>query len=436
LTLTRPDGATRIVILGGGFAGAYCAQALGREARRGVVDVTLIDRHDYFAFTPLLFEAGIGALEPRHAVVPLRDFTRSTTFRMAEVTGVDFERREVRIGLLGEDVGRTVPYDHLVIALGSVTRLPDIPGLREHGLELKSLRDAIALRDRAIQMLEVADALDDPERRQTLLHFVVVGANFNGVEVAGELEGLVREAGHRYPGVRASDSRVTLVEITDRILRALDPDLSDYAMRRMRARGIEVLLETTVKEIRRDTVRLSDDRVLAARTVIWCGGIAPNPLLEQLRLPTDDRGYLLCEPDMRVRGRDDVWAIGDCAVNPGADGIPYPPTAQHAVQQGRALAHNLVLAARGKPTPPARVRTRGELVALGCRTGVARVFGVKLSGFLAWFLWRTVYLFKMPGFARKIRVALDWTVSLLFSQDYVQLGVHRTDEPPKGVSGS
>jgi NADH dehydrogenase len=300
-----------------------------------------------------------------------------------------------------------------------------VPGLREHGFEIKSLSDAISLRDRVIRHLEVADAIDDARLRSALLHFVVVGGNFTGVEVAGELDVVLRKASSVYGRVRPEDCRVTLVEITDRVLPALDVDLSAFAERRMRRRGINIRLGSSIVRVSQDSAELRDGELLSTSTVIWCAGIAPSPLIQKLPLPVDERGYVRCQPDMRVEARDNIWAIGDCAVNPDPDGAPYPATAQHAVQQGEQLARNIVRVVRGHATQPCRIKSRGALVALGCRTGVARVFGMKLSGFAAWFLWRTVYLLTMPGLARKLRVGLDWTVAAFFSRDYVELGVHR-----------
>jgi NADH dehydrogenase len=418
----------RIVVLGGGFAGAHCIHHLQKKLRRGEAEVLLIDRNNYAVFTPLLIEAGTGSLEPRHAVVPLRAFLESADFRMAEVTGVDFEKQQVTYRLMGENADEQVPYDHLVIALGSVTRLPRVPGLREHGHEMKSLADAVALRDRAIGLLEQADAIADSEERRALLHFVVVGGNYTGVEVAGEFDMFLRGATRLYPHVGEDDVRVTLIELSDRILRALDEDLSDYATSHLRKRGVQVLLETTVTAIDRDRVTLHDGRTLDALTVIWCAGIDQNPVVRQWELPADDLGYTLCERDLRVKGMDNVWAVGDGAVNIDADGNNYPATAQHAVQQGRHLARNLAAALRGRPTRPCDIRSKGALAALGCRTGVAKVYGIKLSGFAAWWLWRSVYLMKMPTLARKARVMLDWTIDLLFSRDYVQLGIHRSPD--------
>lgn len=423
--------APSIVILGGGFAGAYCAQTLERELRSRRARILLLDRNNYFIFYPFLVEAGTGNLQPRHAVVPIRAFLRSATFRMADVIGVDTGLQKVTYQLAGAEIVQTAHYDHLVVALGSVTRMPAVPGLREHGYEIKSVPDAIALRDRAIQLLELAEGVDDPARRRALLHLVIVGASFTGAEVAGSFHEMLRRASRQYPGLKPDDCRVTLVEMADRILPALDRDLSTFAEQRMRRRGIDVRLNTTVTAVHGDHVVLQPtggqggEEILPTHTTIWCAGIEPSPLVRKLPLPTDRLGYILCEPDLRVKGFDNVWGIGDCAVNPGPQGNAYPPTAQHAVREGKHLARNIARTWRGQAPEPFVYRSQGALAALGCRTGVAKVFDYKLSGFAAWFLWRTVYLTKMPGIARKIRVAMDWTIELLLGRDEVQLGVHR-----------
>ncbi len=435
MTDRRP---TRIVILGGGYGGAYCAQALEKRLRGSAAEVLLIDRHNYFVFYPLLIEAGTGSLEPRHAVVPIRAFLRKKTeFRMAEVLGVDFDDRSVTYRLVGAAESERVPYDHLVLSLGSVTRLPEVPGLREHGREIKSLTDAVALRDRAITMLELANATADAARRRELLHFVVVGGNFTGVEVAGEFDVFLRHASRQYRHVREDECRITLIELSDRILQALGDDLSAFAERHLRRRGVDIRLKTTVTAVEPERVTLSSGQTLAAHTLIWCAGIEPNPLIKELGLPVDDRGYIRCDRDLRVEGMECVWAIGDGAVNLDRQGRAYPATAQHAVRQGVHLARNLAAVLRGAPAKPCDIKSKGAIAALGCRTGVAKVFGLQLSGFAAWWLWRTVYLMKMPKLSRKVRVALDWTIDLLFSRDYVQLGVHhapaRPDAPPAGT---
>jgi len=417
----------RIVILGGGFAGAYAAQSLERQLRRlpapGAL-ITLIDRHNFFVFYPLLIEAGTGSLEPRHAVVSIRSFLRSTRFRMAEVTGIDIQAGTVTCSLAETREIDTIPFDHLVIALGSVTRMTEMPGLQENAFQLKSLADAVALRDHAIEMLEVADGTDDAAARRSLLHFVVVGGNFSGVEVAGELDAFLRQAAKQYTGFSPADISITLVEHSDRLLGALDPDLAEYALKNLRSRGLTVLLKTGVVAVGPDFAQLSTGAKISSRTVVWCAGVAPTPLTLALPVPRDERGYIECERDLRVKGFDNIWAIGDCADNPGPDGKPYPATAQHAVQQARHVGPNIARVLCGEPTRPCDIHTKGWLAAMGCRTGVARVMGLKISGFLAWWLWRTVYLMKTPGWGRRVRVAIEWTLELFFRRDYVQLGVH------------
>lgn len=427
---TRP----RIVIVGGGFAGAYCAQELEGRLGRDEAEVVLIDRNNYFIFYPLLVEAGTGSLEPRHAVVSIRAFLKRTRFVMGTVEGVDMTTREISFILPDGETRSVLGYDHLVLAPGSVTKLPPVPGLEEHGFQIKSLDDAVTLRDRAIRLLEQADCVDDPQARQALLHFVIVGSNFTGIEVAGELHVFLHRAASRYQNIEDSDIRVTVVELADRILPALDDDLSDFASEHLRRRGMTVELETSVDRVATDHAVLSDGRTVGTHTVIWCAGIAPSPLVGRLDVPTDERGYILCERDLRVRDRDAVWAIGDSAVNTDAGGEAYPATAQHATRQGTHAARNLVRVLRGEPTTPCDIVNLGAIAALGCRTGVAKIFGFKLSGFPAWFAFRTVYLMKMPGLARKIRVALDWTIDLFFTRDAVQLGLTGLRRPRAGDS--
>jgi len=415
----------RVVVIGGGFGGAYAARALQRKAGGDRVDVTLIDRRNYFIFYPLLVEAGTGSLEPRHAVVSLRSITDGARFRMADVRHIDTDAQTVTVNLIGADRPQTIRYDHLVIALGSVTRLPDIDGLAEHACELKSLADAVALRDRAIALLERADAVDDPRVRRELLHFVVVGGSYTGVELVGEFDMFLKAASKEYDNVGPDDIQLTLVELADRILPTLDEELAEYAAANLRRRGVRLVLGESVNRVGADEVELTTGETLATRTCIWTAGIAPPPAIADWPLPRDERGYIECERDLRVKAMATVWAIGDCAVNPDKEGRPYPATAQHASRMGKAVAGNILRAIAGQPTRPFDYKTQGSLAPLGCRTAVAKVFGIKLSGFLAWWLWRTVYLIKMPGIGRKLRVALDWTFDLLFGREYVQLGVHR-----------
>jgi NADH dehydrogenase len=423
LPFTR-GGVVRIVVIGGGFAGTYCAQALERRISSSDAEIVLLDRKNFVSFTPLLVEAGTGALEPRHAVVPIRSCLRRTRFCMVDVEGIDFERHVV---LHTDAAGRpgTTKFDHVVLALGSVTLMPPVPGLKEFGHGMKDLTDAVGLRDRMIQVLEWADSEQDAERVGRLQHMVVVGASFTGVEVAGEYLAFMRHASRRYPNLDPAACRVTVVERSDRILGALSAKLAARAKRDLEKLGVTFRLETSVREIRDDEVLLDDGTTLDSATAVWCAGIAAPSLLRSLDVPRDARGYVTCDEHLRVTDRENVWAIGDCAATLRPSGEVNPATAQQAVREGAHLARNLAAVLRGKPTRPLRPRSAGSLAALGTHRGVGVVYGLEVSGFLAWFLWRTVYLWKIPGLTRRLRVAIDWTLDLFFPKDYVQLGIHR-----------
>jgi len=416
-----------ILILGGGFGGAYCASYLEKRLRRMSVSVTLVDRHNYFIFYPLLVEAGTGSVQPRHAVVPIRKFLRKTRFLMASIRSIDISRQIVRVQLENQ-IEQDLHYDHLVLGLGSITSLPPVPGLKEYAYQMKTLPDAIALRDRAIQLLEETDATNDREKARQLLHFAVVGGNYTGIEVAGEFDDYMKRAARRYPNVQPDDIKITLVDINDRVMSMLDEELSDWATRHLIERGIDIRLKELATEITPDSLILKSGARIPASTVIWCAGIAAPPVLQNTGLPLDRRGYVLCNPDLRVQGFTNIWGVGDCAVKPDPDGHPYPATAQLAIDQARQLADNLHAILRGKPTKPCTFRSKGMLAAFGRFDAVAKVFRFRVTGFLAWFLWRTVYLMKMPGLARKARVAIDWTLDMMFGRDYVELGVHRVTQ--------
>ena len=424
--IPAPSAKQRIVILGGGFAGAYCAKALERF-RDANYEVVLIDRHNYFVFYPLLIEAGTAKIEPRHTVVPLRPFLKRTRFLSGEIVGVDTSARKVSYHTPKREGLRELEYDHLVVALGSSTRMPDIPGLRERAFRMKTLADAIALRDHAIQMLELADSSTNAAEKTALLQFVVVGGNFTGVELAGHLQELLNRASRYYDNVHSTECRIILLELSERILSALDEELSDYAAVHLSRLGVDIRLQTSVQQILPDFVRLTTGEQLATNTVIWCAGVAPNPVISKLDLPRDPNGYILCDRDLLVTGFRNVWAIGDCAVNLDAQDRPYPAMAQHAIQEGRFLAENLLRVFKGDPALPCDIKTRGSLAAIGQHRGVARIGRYRLAGLTAWLLNRAYYLSKIPGAARKLRIGFDWCLDLIFSPDYVQVGIHTPD---------
>ena len=418
---------TRIVILGGGFGGAYLAQSLQKLGRRCDLEITIIDRNNFFVFYPLLVEAGTGSIEPRHCTVPIREFARSSELLMAEVKDVDLPGREVICRLIGDDADRRVAFDHLVVALGSVTRiLPEhiVSGVREHAFEMKHMTDAVAIRDRAIELLELANATDDLEEKRRLLHFVIVGGNVTGIEVIGELENFVRDATVQYAHLRREDCSFTVVEGAPSILSILPTHLHDWSRHNLEERGIVIRENLTVKEVHEDHVITSEDERIACSTVIWTAGIAPNPVLGQFKgFPLNNFGGLECEADYGVKGLDGVWGLGDCASVPGLDGKPMPPLAQIAIRQAPQLASNIIASIEGRPTKPADVHVQGILVPLGRHKGVAKLKGIRVEGFFAWAMWRAIYLMKTPGWRRRLRLMMDWFINLFCKRDYVQLGM-------------
>jgi NADH:quinone reductase (non-electrogenic) len=422
--------AKRIVILGGGFGGAYCARAL-EKFRDIQSEVFLIDQHNYFIFYPFLIEAGTGRIEPRHAVVPLRPYLKRTHVLTGKVQSIDTAAKKIFYRTVINPDPLEIEYDHLVIALGSRTRMIDLPGLREHAFQLKTLADAIALRDRAIQMLELADVSRSAAERTAMLQVVIVGGNFTGVELAGHLQELFNQASRYYDNVHSTECRVILVELMERILPALDEELADYAAVHLSRMGVDIRLRTTVQNITPSFVDLSTGERLATSTVIWCAGVAPNPLIAKLPLPVDTNGYIRCDRDMRVSGFQNIWAIGDCAVILDAQGRPYPATAQHAVQEARCVAVNLSRELTNRQALSCDIRTRGSMAAIGQYRGVARIGRVRLSGFAAWLVNRLYYLWQMPGWARKLRIGFDWILDLISSPDYVQVGVHKSEPVDK-----
>lgn len=420
----------RIVVVGGGFGGAYAAQTLCKKAPKDW-EIVLIDRNNFLLFYPLLIEAGVGTLEPRHVTVPIRKFlSKRANFVMAEVDHIDTKAQQVYYRVAGLGPARPLHYDHLILAPGSITKMPPIPGLAEFAFELKSLRDSIEFRDRGIRLLEIANTMTDDEERRALLRIVIVGANFSGVELAGEYQEFLAEQSKNYPNVSEDDVEVIIVEYADRILPAIDADLARFARKHLEARGLKVFTKMSLSEVRGESVTLTNGQVVRTHTTVWTAGIAPSPMLSKVDgLPFNDKGYVVCDDTTLVKGFDNVWAIGDSAFVPNEEGKPHTATAQTSSRQGPLAARNIIRVIQGEPPQPFRYNSIGALAAIGCRTAVARIMGIKLAGFPAWFMFRTVYLMKMPSWSRRIRIMLDWTLSLFFRQEPLQLGVHQFSSP-------
>ncbi len=410
--------AWNVVIAGGGFAGLYAARALERALPRHSAKVTIISESNFLLYSPLLPAVAGGALNPRHVTVPLREELGDAQLLIGRVAGRDEERRRLSFVSVEGDV-REVPYDQLIVALGSVSRNLPIPGLDEHALGFKSIIEALHLRDMLLRSLEIAETTERPEVRAQYLTFVVVGGGYTGVEVIAELQDLAATILHLYPRCATHGMRWLLVEGADQVMREVQPDLARFTSQELTRRGIEVLTRTRLEEVTEGAVRLSDGREVPAHTVVWTAGIAPSPAVALLGLPLDEHGRVRVDACMEVEGRDDVWAMGDCAAvpDPAQAGRACPPTAQHAMRQGTRVARNVAAALGHGRKRPFRFRTIGMVVDLGRRQAVAKILGVKLRGSPAWFCARSYHLMAIPGLGRRLRLLIDWTVDLFFRRD-------------------
>jgi NADH dehydrogenase len=413
--------AKRVLILGSGFGGLYTALHLEKKLRReAAVEITLVNRENFFLFTPMLHEVAAGDLDLTHIVNPVRKLLRRTHFFNGNIRSINLKERRVVVAHADDNHDHELFYDYLVLALGSVTNFYNLPGLAENALTMKSLSDAIRLRGRLIKNLEEADFECSSEDRSRLLTVVVAGGGFAGVETIASVNDFVREAIEFYPKLTEKELRIVLIEATDVILPELGPELGAYARKKLARRGVQFLMNTAVKSVSNDEVNLSDGTSLKTNLLVWTAGVSPNPLLEMLDC-SKERGRLVTNEFLEVEDFPGVWALGDCAAVPDpASGKSCPPTAQHAIRQGKVVAENIFAAINGGQGRQFEFKTIGALASIGKRTGVARIMGVNFSGFVAWWLWRTIYLSKLPRFEKKVRVALDWFLDLLFSKDLVQ----------------
>lgn len=418
----------RILIVGGGFAGMYAAMEMRRLAHAGHA-VTLVSAENFMQYQPFLPEVASGTIDPRAVVVPLRPLLKHATVEVGEVTAIDHQERRVRVRIPdGATVG--LDYDVLVVTAGSWSRVLPVPGLAEHGIGFKTVQEAIYLRNHVLARLDVASETEEPERRRSALTFVFVGAGYAGVEALGELEDLARDAMRNYPTLRPREMRWILVEAAGRILPELPEDLAAYARVRLEHRNIEVLLDTRLESAEEGTIRLSDGQAFAADTLVWTAGVKPSPLAGLSGFPVDDRGRIVVDDHLRVAGIPDAWAAGDIAAIPDrTTGGLVPPTAQHAMREGRRLGRNLSATLLGGELAPFVWKNVGGVCSLGRYKGVANVFGIKVKGFLGWFLHRSYHLWAMPTIGRRVRIAIDWTIALLFPRDITQFG---SFEDPRG----
>jgi NADH:ubiquinone reductase (H+-translocating) len=412
---------TRVVILGGGFGGLYAALRLQhRLAHRSDVDVTLVSRENFFLLTPMLPQVAAGGIDTRHIVTPIRRVCPRVRFFEADVEAIDIASRSV---LLRNADGprRQIGYDHLLLALGGVTNYFGIPGVEASSLTIKTLGDAVRLRNHALDLLERAELEDDDVRRRELLTFAIVGAGFAGVETAAELDVLLRKAAKLYRRFGPNDVRVVLIDGGPRVLPDLRERLGDITRRTLEQRGMQMRLNAFVKSADRDGLTLADGSRIDCKTIVWAGGVAPNPLVAKLPC-ANVRGRIEAAATFAVASYEGLWAIGDCAyIRSPESGAAYPPTAQHAVRMGPHAADNILAAIDGAPLRPFEYRMLGQMANLGEHQAVAMFGGLQVAGFPAWWIWRTYYLLRLPTLDRKIRVAIDWTLDLFFGRDIVKL---------------
>lgn len=415
-----------LLILGGGFGGLYAALELER-ANNSAVRVTLVSKENFFLFTPMLHEVAASDLGPAEIVNSIRKLLKRTRFVCGEVESVDIEQRQVVVSHGSGIDAHELSFDFLILALGSVNNFYNLPGVEQGALTIKSLGDALFLRNQAIASLEQEDFERSLGGGKKRIVYVVAGGGFAGVETAAALNDFLREAIQFYQYLDRDDLEVVLVHAEGTLLPELDEKLGQYAHRKLEQKGIRVLTNTSVTGYRERTVLLGDNAIPDA-TLVWAGGIGANPVISALKC-IKDRGRVVVDDCLRLAGSEHIFAVGDCAVvRDPATQKPAPPTAQHALREGRLAARNVLAAIERRPLKPFRYKMLGQLASLGRHTAVANIFGWRFSGFFAWWLWRTIYLIKLPRLEKKIRVALSWTLDVAFSRELVQILTLRAAE--------
>jgi NADH dehydrogenase len=413
---------TKIVIAGGGFAGLYAAKYLDKRlARRPDIEVTLISRENFILFTPMLHEVAAGDLSPSDIVNPLRRILRHVNVFQADIQGIDLTTKKIRCLAGVRDMELEFEFDHLLLTIGSETNFFDLQGVRDWAVTMKSLSDAALLRNRMVALLEEASLEKDEARRRELLTFVTAGGGFAGVETIGAVNDFVRETLKFYPSLREEEIRVVVIHPGKFLLPELGEELGRYAEKKLAQRKVEIIKGSRVAGYDGSVVKLTDGTSIPATTLIWTAGVKPSPVIAQLPCEKE-HGRLLVSEYLAVTGVPGLWAAGDCAAVPsGESGQFWPPTAQHGLREAITAAKNIEAVVLNRPLKSFRFTTLGQLATIGRRTGVAMVFGFKFSGLIAWGMWRSIYLMKLPRLAKKLRVMIDWTLDLLFGREIEQM---------------
>lgn len=416
----------QILILGAGFGGAYTARYLGKMLRREESSISIVNRENYWVYQPLLPEVVSGNIGLTDTVSPIRRLCPRANLIMRDVLEIDLENRLVTLSPGFRPKRVQIHYDQLVIALGNVTNFLGMPGLQEHATPFRTLSDAVLLRNHVIHALEEADFESDAELRKKLLTFVVGGGGFSGVEVIAELNDFVRAVARNYPRINPEEIRCVLVHSGPRILPEMVEGLALFAEKVLRRRGVEIRLDDRLESATSEKATLKSGLEIPTKTIVSTVPSALPQVLDALNVPKE-RGRLLVNTHLELSGYEgQVWVVGDCAAIKTVAGNPVPPTAQHAIREAETVAHNITAVIRGTARTSFTFEGLGKLGSLGHNTAVADIFGLHFSGFFAWWLWRSIYLIKMPGWNRKIRIATDWFMNLIFPPDLVQLRVAGT----------
>ncbi len=427
---------TSVIIAGGGFAGLSAAMHLDKTlARRDDVDVTLISRENFILFTPMLHEVAAGDLYPGDIVNPIRRILRRVKFVEAEVEAIDLPARRVHcVGGVAR-LKFELEFDHVLLTLGSETNFFDLPGVSEWAVTMKSLFDAAMLRNRVLALLEEATVQKDPVARRQLLTFVTAGGGFAGAETTGAINDFVREIIRYYPDLKEELIRIVVIHPGKFLLPELGEELGNYAEYKLRERKVEVIKGARVANYDGSVVTLTDGKSIPASTLIWTAGVKPSPVIATLPCEKE-RGRLLVSEFLAVTGVPGLWAAGDCAAVPILNTEKFhPPTAQHGLREGLVAAKNIAATVLDRPLKSFTFTTLGQLATIGRRTGVAMVFGIKFSGFIAWCLWRSIYLMKLPRLPKKLRVMVAWTLDLFFARDIEQMLTLRDVEALSELAG-
>jgi NADH dehydrogenase len=418
----------RILVVGAGHVGLYAALRLSKKLSSREAEVIVVDPQPHMTYQPFLPEASAGNISPRHAVVPLRRELRKCKVVAGTVTRIDHDRKTAVVQPISGPT-REIRYDHVVVAPGSVSRTLPIPGLHEHGIGFKTIGEAIFLRNHVLDRLDVAAATTDPDVRSRALTFVFVGGGYAGIEALAEMEDMARDALRYYPELKPEDMRWVLVEATQRVLPEVDRDMGAYTVQELLKRNMDIRLDTRLESCVDGVAKLSDGSVFPSDTIVWTAGVKPSPMLDATDFPRDERRRVTCLPTLQIVDGDRVvegaWSAGDCAAVPDLTKEPgnfCSPSAQHAVRQAARMADNIVNVIRGREPVDYKHKHAGSVASLGLHKGVAQVYGVKMTGWPAWFMHRTYHMSRIPSFNRKVRVVVDWSLAFFLKREVVALG--------------